>query len=82
MNLYKFLTFFSGFFFFFNLKHHNLQCQDVNLMSLNYDSKGNCIPTILLMMQDRLYSQGDLKVSITKPLNVQTVGIFMLTLQY
>uniref|UniRef100_A0A2K2BMB2 Rho-GAP domain-containing protein n=1 Tax=Populus trichocarpa TaxID=3694 RepID=A0A2K2BMB2_POPTR len=30
-------------------------------MSLNYDSKGNCIPTILLMMQDRLYSQGDLK---------------------
>jgi len=50
--------------------------------SVSYDSKGNCIPTILLMMQDRLYSQGDLKVSITKPLNVQTVGIFMLTLQY
>ncbi|KAL9397446.1 hypothetical protein Peur_011699 [Populus x canadensis] len=41
------------------LNRFNSKCQDVNLVS--YDSKGNCIPTILLMMQDRQYSQGDLK---------------------
>ncbi|KAJ6723514.1 hypothetical protein OIU74_007969 [Salix koriyanagi] len=30
-------------------------------MQLSYDSKGNSVPTILLLMQDRLYSQGGLK---------------------
>ncbi|XP_054804447.1 rho GTPase-activating protein 2-like [Prosopis cineraria] len=30
-------------------------------MQCSYDSKGNSIPTILLLMQERLYSQGGLK---------------------
>ncbi|EPS71082.1 hypothetical protein M569_03677, partial [Genlisea aurea] len=30
-------------------------------MQLSIDSRGNCVPTILLMMQRRLYSQGGLK---------------------
>ncbi|MED6220305.1 Rho GTPase-activating protein 2 [Stylosanthes scabra] len=30
-------------------------------MQCSYDSKGNSVPTILLLMQDRLYSQGGLK---------------------
>jgi len=32
-------------------------------MQCSYDSKGNSVPTILLLMQERLYSQGGLKVS-------------------
>ena len=31
-------------------------------MQCSYDPKGNSVPTILLLMQDRLYSQGGLKV--------------------
>jgi hypothetical protein len=31
-------------------------------MQCSYDSKGNSVPTILMLMQDRLYSQGGLKV--------------------
>ncbi|PRQ26241.1 putative Rho GTPase activation protein [Rosa chinensis] len=30
-------------------------------MQLSFDSKGNSVPTILLLMQERLYSQGGLK---------------------
>ncbi|CAH1452417.1 unnamed protein product [Lactuca virosa] len=30
-------------------------------MQLSYDSRGNSIPTILILMQERLYSQGGLK---------------------
>ncbi|XP_020212194.1 rho GTPase-activating protein 2 [Cajanus cajan] len=30
-------------------------------MQCSYDSKGNSVPTILLLMQDRLYSQGGVK---------------------
>ncbi|KAG4396543.1 hypothetical protein GLYMA_19G205467v4 [Glycine max] len=30
-------------------------------MQCSYDSKGNSVPTILLLMQERLYSQGGLK---------------------
>ncbi|CAK7348225.1 unnamed protein product [Dovyalis caffra] len=30
-------------------------------MQCSYDSRGNSVPTILLLMQDRLYSQGGLK---------------------
>lgn len=30
-------------------------------MHLSFDSRGNCVPTILLMMQRRLYSQGGLQ---------------------
>ncbi|XP_047953076.1 rho GTPase-activating protein 1-like [Salvia hispanica] len=32
-------------------------------MQLSYDPRGNCVPTILLMMQRRLYLQGGLQVS-------------------
>jgi len=38
-------------------------------MQLSYDSRGNCVPTILLLMQNCLYSQGGL----------QAEGIFRLT---
>ncbi len=31
-------------------------------MQCSFDSKGNSVPTILLLMQERLYSQGGLKV--------------------
>lgn len=31
-------------------------------MQCCYDSKGNSVPTILLLMQERLYAQGGLKV--------------------
>ncbi|XP_073145548.1 rho GTPase-activating protein 5-like [Henckelia pumila] len=31
-------------------------------MQLSFDSRGNCVPSILLMMQGRLYSQGGLKM--------------------
>lgn len=31
-------------------------------MQCSYDSKGNSVPTILLLMQERLYSQEGLKV--------------------
>ncbi|XP_051114061.1 rho GTPase-activating protein 5-like [Andrographis paniculata] len=31
-------------------------------MQLSFDSRGNCVPTILLMMQRRLYSQGGLQM--------------------
>ncbi|GMG98440.1 hypothetical protein Nepgr_000280 [Nepenthes gracilis] len=30
-------------------------------MQLSYDSRGNCVPTILLLMQRRLYTQGGLQ---------------------
>ncbi|RAL44599.1 hypothetical protein DM860_003358 [Cuscuta australis] len=30
-------------------------------MQLSFDSRGNCVPTILLMMQGRLYAQGGLQ---------------------
>nr|GME15082.1 rho GTPase-activating protein 5-like [Ipomoea batatas] len=30
-------------------------------MQLSFDSRGNCVPTILLMMQGRLYTQGGLQ---------------------
>ncbi|KAH0978496.1 hypothetical protein GBA52_028215 [Prunus armeniaca] len=33
----------------------------VESMQLSFDSKGNSVPTILLLMQERLYSQGGLK---------------------
>lgn len=32
-------------------------------MQLSFDSRGNCVPTILLMMQRRLYSQRGLEVT-------------------
>ncbi|KAJ7981177.1 Rho GTPase-activating protein [Quillaja saponaria] len=38
-------------------------------MQLEYDSRGNCVPTILLLMQRRLYAQGGLQVE----------GIFRIT---
>ncbi|KAL9235425.1 hypothetical protein vseg_010183 [Gypsophila vaccaria] len=38
-------------------------------MQLSYDAKGNCVPTILLLMQRRLYAQGGL----------QEEGIFRIT---
>ncbi|CAH8362444.1 unnamed protein product [Eruca vesicaria subsp. sativa] len=38
-------------------------------MQLSYDSRGNCVPTILLLMQNCLYNQGGL----------QAEGIFRLT---
>lgn len=31
-------------------------------MQCSYDEKGNSVPTILLLMQERLYSQQGLKV--------------------
>jgi len=31
-------------------------------MQCSYDERGNSVPTILLMMQRRLYSEGGLKV--------------------
>jgi len=31
-------------------------------MQCSYDERGNSVPTILLMMQKRLYSEGGLKV--------------------
>lgn len=31
-------------------------------MQLSFDSRGNSVPTILLMMQRRLYAQGGLQV--------------------
>ncbi|XP_050366878.1 rho GTPase-activating protein 2-like [Argentina anserina] len=33
----------------------------VDSMQLSFDSKGNSVPTILLLMQERLYAQGGLK---------------------
>jgi hypothetical protein len=47
-------------------------------MQCSYDSKGNSVPTILLLMQDRLYSQGGLKVLIIIPFDIQIVGILCL----
>lgn len=38
-------------------------------MQLSYDSRGNCIPIILSLLQSRLYDQGGLKVE----------GIFRIT---
>ena len=38
-------------------------------MQLSYDSRGNCVPVILLLLQSRLYDQGGLKVE----------GIFRIT---
>ncbi|CAJ2657476.1 unnamed protein product [Trifolium pratense] len=35
-------------------------------MQCSYDTKGNSVPTILMLMQDRLYSQGELKESLKK----------------
>lgn len=37
-------------------------------MQCSYDNKGNSVPTILLMMQKRLYSGGGLKVSLVSEL--------------
>jgi hypothetical protein len=34
-------------------------------MQCSYDTKGNSVPTILMLMQDRLYSQEGLKVHST-----------------
>lgn len=33
-------------------------------MQCSYDERGNSVPTILLMMQKRLYAEGGLKVSV------------------
>uniref|UniRef100_A0A803MW28 Rho-GAP domain-containing protein n=1 Tax=Chenopodium quinoa TaxID=63459 RepID=A0A803MW28_CHEQI len=33
-------------------------------MQLSYDTRGNCVPTILILMQRRLYAQGGLQVVI------------------
>lgn len=38
-------------------------------MQLSYDSRGNCVPVILLLLQSRLYDQGGLEVE----------GIFRIT---
>ena len=39
-------------------------------MQLSFDSRGNSVPTILLMMQRRLYTQGGLQVYVaTNTLN-------------
>ncbi|KAL1204112.1 Rho GTPase-activating protein 5 [Cardamine amara subsp. amara] len=38
-------------------------------MQLSYDSRGNCVPTILLLLQRRLYDQGGLQIE----------GIFRIT---
>ncbi|CAJ2651891.1 unnamed protein product [Trifolium pratense] len=35
-------------------------------MQCSYDTKGNSVPTILMLMQDRLYSQGELKGTPSK----------------
>jgi hypothetical protein len=32
-------------------------------MQCTYDGKGNSVPTILLLLQERLYAHGGLKVS-------------------
>jgi hypothetical protein len=36
-------------------------------MQCSYDHNGNSVPTILLLMQERLYHQGGLKVRFAKP---------------
>lgn len=33
-------------------------------MQLSYDSRGNIVPTILLMMQSHLYNRGGLRVRV------------------
>lgn len=33
-------------------------------MQLSYDSRGNCVPTILILMQRRLCDQGGLQVHV------------------
>lgn len=33
-------------------------------MQLSYDSRGNSVPTILLLMQQRLYEEGGLQVQL------------------
>lgn len=49
------LLFFSSSASVFGVSAKSMQC--------SYDDKGNSVPTILLMMQKRLYSGGGLKVS-------------------
>lgn len=46
-------------------------------MQCGYDSKGNSVPTILLLMQERLYSQGGLKVSLPNPASMSLLGTQM-----
>lgn len=36
-------------------------------MQCSYDLRGNSVPTILLLMQRRLYEQGGLQVCSSKP---------------
>ncbi|KAL2622027.1 hypothetical protein R1flu_002232 [Riccia fluitans] len=42
-------------------------------MQCSYDSKGNSVPTILLLMQERLYSQGGLKVEGIFRINAESI---------
>lgn len=44
-------------------------------MQCSYDHNGNSVPTILLLMQERLYHQGGLKVH---PLNISITVVFPL----
>lgn len=41
-------------------------------MQCSYDSRGNSVPTILLLMQERLYQQGGLKVLIDLSVHLGT----------
>jgi hypothetical protein len=38
-------------------------------MQCSYDSKGNSVPTILLLMQEALYIQGGMKVGESKKIS-------------
>lgn len=44
-------------------------------MQCSYDQNGNSVPTILLLMQERLYNQGGLKVC---RLNILAPAVFSL----
>ena len=41
-------------------------------MQLSYDTRGNIVPTILLMMQSHLYSRGGLQVRVIVCLLLKT----------
>lgn len=50
-------------------------------MQCSYDSKGNSVPTILLLMQERLYSQGGLKVAVIDIFCVHLLKYFQIQSQ-
>jgi len=44
-------------------------------MQCSYDDRGNSVPTILLRMQKRLYTEGGLKVSLYPLLFRENFGL-------